>query len=186
MFLCFIATYSTIIIFVAIQFNIRQIMNMLVSTAALLLCVLVFMLVTGVNPRIEIFVIVLMIMNGANCYIFTKIGQNTLEDSLQISGVSLFYVTHFMHRLGLAVGGHRLDINKSDYIYAALVNFMDVPYYAVGLVNYVLPVARWTSLNADARVGDLAYVNVKKEVGVKKVGKEKESKKDGKDSKKQK
>lgn len=43
--------------------------------------------------------------------------------------------------------GFRLDVNKRDYVYAGLINFMDVPYYVVGLLNYLLPIARWAELN---------------------------------------
>lgn len=143
-------------------------MNMIVSISALLICVLVFLVITGVNPKIEMFIIVLMVMNGANCYLFTKFGRISLEESLQVSGVSLFYVTHFMHRLGLATQGNRLDITKSDYIYAALINFMDVPYYIVGILNYFLPIAKWASLNEDTTVRcDKDQTKVKKDASKK-------------------
>ena len=146
-FLSFAGAYSLMITLLAIIFEVKDLMNILVGVCCMMICILIFALVTGINIRIERFIFVVILMNAVNFFIFYKVGQNKWTESLQVSGISLFYTVHFLHRLGLVVEGDRLDVNHRDSIYAGLINFMDIPYYLLGILNYVIPIGHWAELN---------------------------------------
>lgn len=133
----------------AVVLSFTNIMNVIVGLCCMLLCVLVFAIVTSVNIKVERFVFVVIVMNVANCFVFYKVGNFKWRDCLEISGIGLLYTIHFIHRLGLMVDGKRLDVTTRDYIYAGLINFMDVPYFIIGVLSYVVPIADWTELNQE-------------------------------------
>lgn len=148
-FLSYGGSFSCLLTLLAVVFEVSNIMNFIVGLCCMMACILIFSLVTGINIHIERFLFVIILMNVANFFIFFKVGNNKWNDCLQISGVSLFYTVHYIHRVGLMMDGMRLDVNQRDYIYGGLINFMDVPYYLVGIANIVLPISSWAELNEE-------------------------------------
>ena len=141
------------LMFISIDVKFRQFMNIVVAVTSLSLCMLVFALVTRINITAERFVFVILIMATANAAISNYVGMSD-KDTTVNSLISFMYMTHFVFRACLAVEGGRLDVNKKDAIYLGLINFMEIPFYLLGVLNYFLPIARWTSLNLEIELQD--------------------------------
>ena len=150
-FFSYSAAFSVMAIMTAAVYEFKEFMSLLTNLICLLVCIIVFAFVTKINIRIERFLLAIIILSFSNYVIFSfqgKGGRFAIYNSLFATA----YTTHLIHRLGLATSGNRLDITNSDYLYGGLINFMDVPYYLIGFLNYFIPIARWTGLNEEYQV----------------------------------
>ena len=139
--------------FISIDMKFRQFMNIVVSITSLSLCMLVFALITRVNIIPERFIFVILVMATANAAISNYVGMSEKDTTLN-SFISFLYMSHFMFRACVAVEGGRLDVNKSDAIYLGLINFMEIPYFLLGILNFMVPIARWASLNLEYEISE--------------------------------
>lgn len=50
------------------------------------------------------------------------------------------------------VGGQRHDINLKDEVLGGIINFIDIPYYLVGILNFFVNIANLTGINAEVAI----------------------------------
>lgn len=152
-FLVFCVTHSIVIMFISILTSYKNFMGMLVTINSLSLCSLVFIVITGIEVRQGSFLLVLVVMGSLNFAVSRYYGIADKDSALN-SVVALCYMAHFLFRVCLAVEGKRLDVSTKDSVYLSLINFMDIPFYTVGIADYVVPLSRWCSLNQEIEMPD--------------------------------
>ena len=133
----------------AAVFNFYQILFFLMNLACMIVCVLIFCLVTKINIKATSFIMAVFVLSVANFIIFVKAGKRPFTETLYSSLFTFSYASHYISRLQQMVEGDRLDVTSQDWIYGGIINYMDVPYYLIGCLNYFIPLADLMELNED-------------------------------------
>lgn len=134
---------------IATILNYPQVLFLMVSIACMMICLLIFCLITGINIKASSFTFAIFVMSIANFIIFTQVGSRPFNETCLSSVFTFLYSSHYINRLEAVVEGARLDVAEDDMIYSGLANFMDVPYYVYGTLEFCLPVAKLLGLNVE-------------------------------------
>ena len=148
-YLSYGVSYAVMLLLLSIEYGMKMILGIVVNVCCLMVCLLVFTLVTRIDIDVKRFMLAIIVMTLANTVIISLGSNRPWGETAMSSVVSCLYATHYMHRLDSAVRGYRLDVTMDDYIYGGVINYMDVPFYLLGWMQYLLPIAQWTGMNTD-------------------------------------